>query len=180
VKRIMFSGVNKNWINNYPKYINENGCWIPTEHRAGTQGYVTIKIYYAEYKLHRLVVAVYYNLDYHDQSWDARHGKNCDKACFNPEHLQPGTISDNQRDSVEHGTHWEAKKTHCAQGHPFDDENTHIDSRGKRHCRACDNERQKLRRQVFSEHVKSLQRKRYAKLKGRKLWEKMMREQHKK
>lgn len=28
-------------------------------------------------------------------------------------------------------------RTHCKNGHPFDDENTHIDTRGWRSCRAC-------------------------------------------
>lgn len=32
-------------------------------------------------------------------------------------------------------------RTHCAQGHPFDEANTRVDKRGYRVCRACANER---------------------------------------
>jgi hypothetical protein len=102
-----------NWINNIPKIIDNNGCWIPLEHKAGTQGYVTIKINYIEYKLHRLSMCIHLNLDYYDKKLDTRHSKNCDRACFNYEHLQPGTTSDNQKDSVLHGTHKETRKLVC-------------------------------------------------------------------
>jgi len=30
-----------------------------------------------------------------------------------------------------------AAKTHCLEGHPYDEENTFKDSRGSRHCREC-------------------------------------------
>jgi hypothetical protein len=52
--------------------------------------------------------------------------------------LRWGTRSDNIRDSVRHGTnHW-TSRTHCANGHPYDAENTIIFSRGDgRHFRAC-------------------------------------------
>lgn len=33
--------------------------------------------------------------------------------------------------------HWNARKTHCKHGHPFDEENTYISPRGNRGCRAC-------------------------------------------
>ena len=48
-----------------------------------------------------------------------------------------GTRSENQRDSVQIGTHNETRKTHCPAGHPYDDENTYVDPIGNRHCRAC-------------------------------------------
>lgn len=31
-------------------------------------------------------------------------------------------------------------KTHCPQGHPYDDENTYISPDGRRMCRACRND----------------------------------------
>jgi hypothetical protein len=27
--------------------------------------------------------------------------------------------------------------THCPKGHPYDEENTYVDKRGKRNCREC-------------------------------------------
>lgn len=52
------------------------------------------------------------------------------------ENLCWGTASENQLDSVAHGTHPHAKKTHCSQGHAYDEANTRI-YRGMRYCRAC-------------------------------------------
>jgi len=59
-------------------------------------------------------------------------------GCVNDEHLYVGTMKQNARDTVNHGRHLEANKTHCIHGHPFDEENTRICKRGKRHCKACE------------------------------------------
>jgi len=66
------------------------------------------------------------------------------RHCVKPDHLEPVTCRENllraggimaQR----------AKRTHCPQGHPYDEANTHITRRNERNCRACDrdNARQK-------------------------------------
>lgn len=47
-----------------------------------------------------------------------------------------GTHSDNMRDALRHGTHPTASKTHCPQGHPYDEKNTIIRD-GRRFCREC-------------------------------------------
>lgn len=52
------------------------------------------------------------------------------------ENLTYGSKSENAYDSIEHGTHFNAGKTHCKYGHPFDDANTIITKRG-RVCRTC-------------------------------------------
>lgn len=41
---------------------------------------------------------------------------------------------------------YDAQKTHCKHGHPFDDENTHITPQGFRSCRACHRNRERARR----------------------------------
>lgn len=51
--------------------------------------------------------------------------------------LRYDTASANEWDKVRHGTHHQLRKTNCPQGHPYDDENTSIDKRGYRFCRAC-------------------------------------------
>lgn len=62
----------------------------------------------------------------------------CDNPpCVNPDHLTPGTNSDNQRDSVEKRRHKESRKTECAKGHPYSPDNTYVDPRGRRQCRIC-------------------------------------------
>lgn len=61
------------------------------------------------------------------------------RACVNPDHLEPVTQAENNRRSlageVNHARLGGA--THCQRGHRFDAENTRIDSRGNRACKAC-------------------------------------------
>ena len=61
------------------------------------------------------------------------------KACVNPDHLEPVTHGENSRRS------WEtrARKIHCGNGHPFTESNTKITSSGGRSCRSCINEAQR-------------------------------------
>jgi hypothetical protein len=57
------------------------------------------------------------------------------RNCVNPEHLEPVTM----RENLLRGDTFQAKnaaKTHCPQGHPYDEENTYLTGRG-RACRIC-------------------------------------------
>lgn len=57
------------------------------------------------------------------------------RSCVNPAHLEPVTNAENcRRGNVGDNS---AKKTHCPQGHPYDDANTYISPKGHRHCRTC-------------------------------------------
>lgn len=40
------------------------------------------------------------------------------------------------------------KSTHCVHGHPYDEENTRIDSRGRQNCRTCARENMRRRREA--------------------------------
>jgi hypothetical protein len=61
------------------------------------------------------------------------------RHCVNPAHLEPVTQQENIRrgDACRVAAARMADKTHCPQGHPFDEVNTYHDRRGWRGCRAC-------------------------------------------
>ncbi len=61
------------------------------------------------------------------------------RACVNPDHLEPVT----QRENILRGTSFQAenaKKTHCKRGHPFDERNSLLNKKGSRICRRCRND----------------------------------------
>jgi hypothetical protein len=60
------------------------------------------------------------------------------RACVNPDHLQPVALATNVLRGEGVGVR-NAEKTHCKHGHPFDAENTYI-KQGKRACRQCGRE----------------------------------------
>ena len=54
--------------------------------------------------------------------------------------LRYGTSSENKFDTVKHGRHWAANKTHCPQDHEYTPENTYVQiykGRRRRNCRKC-------------------------------------------
>jgi hypothetical protein len=59
------------------------------------------------------------------------------RGCVNPAHLEPVSHRVNILRSPVAPPAVHAKKTHCVNGHPFDEENTYITKRGGRCCRAC-------------------------------------------
>ena len=65
-----------------------------------------------------------------------RHRCNVPECC-NPDHLVAGTVRDNILDMVMAGRSLNQKKTHCAKGHEYTEENTIRDSKNRRICRKC-------------------------------------------
>lgn len=66
------------------------------------------------------------------------------RACGNPMHLEPVTNKVNVLRGVG-PTAQNAAKSHCVNGHLFDEQNTRIDRGGKRACRTCQRERARAR-----------------------------------
>lgn len=60
-------------------------------------------------------------------------------------HVVEGTHTENMRDMVEAGRHTNQQKTHCPQGHPYDEANTRWYD-GRRYCRGCESIRSQGRR----------------------------------
>ena len=57
-------------------------------------------------------------------------------SCVNPDHLEAVT----SRENLFRANSFQARnlaKTHCPQGHPYDEGNTYVDNDGARQCRAC-------------------------------------------
>lgn len=70
-----------------------------------------------------------------------------------PGNLRYDTRTSNNRDTVAHGTHWQAQKTHCKWGHEFTPENTYTNvrqanGRSYRKCRSCEQRREQSRLMV--------------------------------
>ena len=87
------------------------------------------------------------------------------KACCNPEHLEPVTLHENiLRGSNRAAVN--ARKTHCNYGHAFAGENLVVLPSGKRSCRACNRRRGNLYYQLNRDHVNRGARRRYAKREG--------------
>jgi hypothetical protein len=67
---------------------------------------------------------------------------------INPWHVEVITQSEHMREHELGGDWGQALKTHCPQGHQYDEENTHHvvrkDGRHERHCRACAREKQDI------------------------------------
>jgi len=90
-------------------------------------------------QVHQLVAEAF--LDPCPPGMEPRHGDG-DPGNNAAANLSYGTKSDNCLDSVRHGTHRNARKTHCAQGHEFTPENTYPRNGGRgRGCRECKRER---------------------------------------
>jgi len=118
----------------------ENGC-LEWTGPPGTGGYGQIKVGKKMVGAHRV-------------AWELANGERiptgmvvchaCDNPpCCNPEHLFVGTYSDNNLDMGQKWRHGNRRKTHCPQGHPYDDANTLWTSKGYRSCRTCRRERQR-------------------------------------
>lgn len=67
------------------------------------------------------------------------------RTCVNPAHLEPVTHQENLRRGIR--ANQNTGKTHCPQGHPYDDENTYHLRGGGRMCKECSRIRLRARRE---------------------------------
>lgn len=135
--------LNKDWINSIPKTVNENGCWIPLVGSPTDKGYILLQINKIRFTLSRMVMCIYNNINYNETNIECRHGLNCSRACFNPEHLTYGSHADNIRDTVIHKTNPNSAKEVCPKcggDYHYVKAKKHWNDRVTRRCRACYNE----------------------------------------
>lgn len=95
-----------------------------------------------DHKVHRLVTETF--LGPLPLGLETRH-LDGDKTNNVLSNLVYGTTSENQRDRIRHGNHHFANRTHCVNGHPYDELNTwRYAKTGERVCRACRREKARL------------------------------------
>lgn len=121
----------------WAKVSKSDGCWEWIGRKDGG-GYGKV---YDEGKRDLCAHRVAWALTYGPAPHDAQVLHRCDNpACVRPDHLFLGTNTDNMRDMVAKGRHSQSRKTHCPNGHPYDEENTmrrKTNSGAARVCRAC-------------------------------------------
>lgn len=120
--------------------IDDNGCWV-WQAGLSSQGYGV----YKKQGAHRVIYKMY--------KGDIPEGLTLDhlcrvRNCVNPDHLEPVTQAENNRrgdhsNCGEHLAEVQRKKTHCPQGHEYNENNTRYDytsTRGvrARRCKQCD------------------------------------------
>jgi hypothetical protein len=120
-----------------PEYAPDLGpCWIWTAGLSG-RGYGQFSGAAGRVKAHRWA--------YENEHGPVPDGLDLDHlchvpACVRPSHLEPVTRSENlRRGYAAMASLGQARErpTHCKRGHEFTAENTRIDKRGCRCCRAC-------------------------------------------
>jgi hypothetical protein len=90
----------------------------------------------------------------HRIAWELENGQiapglgilhSCDNPpCCNPAHLTPGTQAENLADMAKKGRHWCSKKKRCKRDHPLDGDNIYTYSDGRRQCKTCRLEVQRI------------------------------------
>ena len=119
------------------RLITSNGCWLFV-YSIQINGYARLLYKDREHSVHRLSAHLYLGMPL-ESTMQVNHMVSCpNKNCFNPEHIYIGTNSQNMLDAVITGNHPNTRKTHCPNGHLYNEENTKWVKDGKsRRCRVC-------------------------------------------
>lgn len=124
----------------FMRYVKKTDkCWIWQGSFSGnaTHKYGDFSIGYNRYRAHRLIYATHRGEIPKGAVIDHLCGN---PACVNPDHLEPVSIQENTKRG-------RSFKTHCTRGHPLVGENLVIDCEGKKRCRDCASERQRIYRE---------------------------------
>lgn len=118
---------------------DERGCMLWTG-RPTKVGYGQFSIKGRYFSAHRLAYELAYGPIPDGLVIDHVKARGCDSTlCVAPDHLEAVTPGENVRRGdagKRNNPRTNARKTHCPQGHPYDDVNTYV-FRGSRYCLAC-------------------------------------------
>lgn len=115
----------------YVEPVTECGCWLWTASENGrgygqfSVGGKPCKAYRFAYEAYRVPIPEGMTVDHLCRN----------RLCVNPDHLEVVPNRTNVLRGVGH-TAVNARKTHCNNGHAFDERNTYL-YRGKRYCKTC-------------------------------------------
>jgi hypothetical protein len=120
-----------------PLVLPNNNCWKALV-RLEADGYARIRMNGKRSQLHVYAWKIFRGSIPQDLVLDHL----ClNKACANPDHLEPVTRAENDRRAR---FHYEARRTHCKRGHELTPENVKLryvhPTRTDRQCRTCLNE----------------------------------------
>lgn len=126
----------------WEKVRKTDDCWEWTG--ARTQGYGAFMVNREVGAKRAHILSYEWNVGPTEGRWVLHR---CDNPpCVRPDHLFLGTNADNMRDMSAKGRSGNQKKTACPAGHPYNDENTYLDSSGRRRCKPCRRVRRRVQR----------------------------------
>ena len=133
--------------------LTSHGCWEWTGNK-NVKGYGRFWMRGKDYMSHRVIY----------EHFKGRVSSNLcldhlcrNRACQNPDHLEPVTNAINLKRGESFST-LNGNKTHCHRGHEFSKTNTYLTPQGRRKCRACARLQKQLSR-ARQASKKSLQQK---------------------